>query len=259
MTSSDDFDWDAYHRDTRCLSPDARGAWWDCLYQQRLSPIRGRITMPVTSYARIFGASPTEAKRLLDEIATHGVGNVVTEANGNVTVTNRRMFRQWQEREGNKHRQATFRERHARGEHNEKVTNAEKNALLLLEEKSKKLDKKEKKKRVEGTRIPESFPLTDEMIGWASENCPDLDVITAHADFVEYWTNLTSAKAEKVDWRLTWQKGMRLALKWQIEEKKNGTHQKPNGRGYQPKPTPAETIFAREYYRDPDEQTQGNG
>jgi hypothetical protein len=169
---------------------------------------------------RLFGMAQDQAKAVIDELSTLGIGDAVTESNGNITLTNRRLFRAFKEQESNKHRQAKYRERHANEQRNGKVTNDDKNALLLLEKEIYKERKKERKKGVSGTRIPNPFPLTDEMIEWADANCPGLRLVTAHADFIEYWTNLTTAKAMKIDWNLTWQKGMRLALKWQQENLK---------------------------------------
>jgi hypothetical protein len=77
------------------------------------------------------------------------------------------------------------------------------------------------------TRIPEDFELTDEMIDWAKETYPQLRLIEAHENFLEHWTNRTDAKSERVDWMRTWKKGMRLALKWQLEDdakEKNGSN-----------------------------------
>ena len=42
--TSEAFDWDAYHRDTRELSLASKGAWWDCLYKMRLSVTRGHVS-----------------------------------------------------------------------------------------------------------------------------------------------------------------------------------------------------------------------
>jgi hypothetical protein len=233
LTMQEEFDWDAYYRDTRVLSPDARGAWFDCLYHQRISPIYGRISLPMNSYAGIFGTSPQTAKRILSEIGSLGVGEVVTEDNGKVTVTNRRMFRQWLDKEGNKNRQAAYRVRHAengKGENNGKITNREKTPLVVVENKKNKKEKTTRTK-VATSRIPDPFPLTEQMIEWATTNLPTLRLNEAHENFIEYWTNLPTAKAEKVDWMLTWKKGMKLALRWQEEADRNGKHRQSNSDG----------------------------
>lgn len=226
MSSNDDqFDWDDYHKDTRVLSLDARGAWWDCLFQMRLSKTRGRLDMPLSGYATLFGTTVQRAKRVLDEIADLGVGDIecngVTNRNEKVTVINRRMYRAFLDAEANRNRQQSFRDRQKGLERNGNVTETfktGKNALVVEEGlKPKEEEKQQQKKRnlVASSRIPDPFPLTDEMIAWAKKDLPDLRVDEAHDAFVEYYTNLTTAKAFKVDWMLAWKKGMKLALGWQ--------------------------------------------
>lgn len=222
--SDEEFDWDAYHRDTRELSLAAKGAWWDCLYKMRLSVTRGRISMPIEGYARMFGSTADHAKNVLNEISEFRVGDAVTEHNGKITVTNRRMFRAFQEREANKNRQAEYRERKKYGENAE--SNGMRNGIVTFnpkkeveeEESISTLGLKPQKKKpalVTKTRIPDPFPLTDDMRAWASEKYPALDVENAHEDFVTYYTNCTEKRAWNVDWRLTWQAGMKRAAGWQ--------------------------------------------
>ena len=176
--------------------------------------------MPLSSYAVMFGSSKTKAQRVLQEIGHLQVGEVVTEHNKNVTVTNRRMFREWQTREGNKHRQSKHRAAQSvlvAEECNGNVTNSIKNASSSSKKENTKKEGKKKTKSPVAVRIPDDFPLTTEMRMWAAATLPDLRLEAAHDRFVEYWTNNTTAKAEKVNWMLTWQNGMKLALKWQIE------------------------------------------
>jgi|SRR5580765_3531757 len=218
MTDSDTFDWDDYHRDTRELSLAAKGAWWDCLYKMRLSRTRGQISMPLSSYARMFGCSSEEAKTVIGEISELRIGDAVTEHNGNVTLTNRRMYRIHLEKEANKQRQSRHRQKIARGENSESngnVTNCQQSPSVVEEFKKEEIKQKKQRPLVTSSRIPEPFPLTVEMTEWAQKNCSGLRLTEAHENFVEYYTNLTTAKAFKVDWGLTWKKGMKLALKWQ--------------------------------------------
>jgi hypothetical protein len=74
-----------------------------------------------------------------------------------------------------------------------------------------------KKPKEKPTRIPDPFPLTDEMISWFYSNVPTLRIgpIGAHDDFVEYWTNDRTKRATKTNWLMAWRKGMRLLLTWQ--------------------------------------------
>lgn len=64
-------------------------------------------------------------------------------------------------------------------------------------------------------RIPEPFDLSDEMLDWIEREVPGLAVADATTGFLEYWTNNRTKAALKTNWRLTWEKGMRNALKWQ--------------------------------------------
>jgi hypothetical protein len=233
IPSQDCFDWDAFMRDTLEASTAATGAWLRCLYKMRLSVTRGRICLPVTSYARLFGTSQDQAKAILTEIETLGIGDAVTESNGNVTLTNRRMFREWEARKHNAERQGRYRERHGS---NAEVTEMSQNASVVVENKSlnNEIEKPQKgkvRKPKSGSRLPDPFPLTDEMIRWAEENAPGLRVVKAHANFIEYYTNLTTKKAFKLDWMLTWQRGMKLALEWQIaDDAKNAVGKQTPGK-----------------------------
>lgn len=81
--------------------------------------------------------------------------------------------------------------------------------------------KRPAKKKSIASRIPDPFELTDEMIDWAKSELPALRLATAHENFVEYWTNCTTKRAEAIDWNRRWKKGMRLLLKWQIRDDRN--------------------------------------
>lgn len=88
-------------------------------------------------------------------------------------------------------------------------------------EQKRRAPRSKPKPKVRPTRIPDPFPLTDEMIDWFNINVPDLagGPAIAHHNFVEYWTNLGDVKkAYAVNWRLRWQKGMFLLLTWQMRD-----------------------------------------
>jgi hypothetical protein len=239
--SPEEFDFDAYYRDTRRLSIDARGAWMDCLYQMRLESPRGRISEPVTVYATMFGCDRKKAQRVIAEITERRVADHVVEGNGHITLINRRMFREWQSEESE--RVATNeRQRRRRGTQiptsvtetngnkdgpqndvsrfgHGNVTKSGQNASSSVEEINLNTSSQQKKTKrlVDSSRIPDPFPITSEMTEWAKVNVADLRLADAHDRFVEYWTNSTQAKAWKVNWVLAWQKGMKLAMKWQSE------------------------------------------
>jgi hypothetical protein len=87
------FNWSDFIDDTNELSLAAVGAWIKCLHKMRKSVTRGRISMPIEGYARMFGSSVDQAQRVVDEIAEFGVGNAET-CEGKITLINRRMYRE---------------------------------------------------------------------------------------------------------------------------------------------------------------------
>jgi hypothetical protein len=99
--------------------------------------------------------------------------------------------------------------------------NKELNRDLTEKEQKARAPRKKSKRKSIATRIPEPFELTDEMIDWAKANLPALRLVESHADFVEYWTNNETKRATAINWRLRWEKGMRLLMKWQIRDDRN--------------------------------------
>lgn len=68
----------------------------------------------------------------------------------------------------------------------------------------------ERAPRVTATRLPEPFPLTDELAKWGRENCPGVPR-SEHDRFVDYWRGVGGAKGRKADWVATWRNWMRRA------------------------------------------------
>lgn len=83
-----------YMVDTRILTLAARGAWVDILCVLHGSSTRGIATFPALGWARIMGTSISEFEAVIAEIEAMGVGNVIRDGNGNVTVTCRRMTKE---------------------------------------------------------------------------------------------------------------------------------------------------------------------
>lgn len=108
---ADQFYFMDYIRDTRSLSLEAKGAWMDILAHGFFNVPQGRISQDLDAWSRMLGCPVDTARTVLEQIGKHRVGDVETERNGDVTVTNRRQFNAWQEREANKHRVADYRER----------------------------------------------------------------------------------------------------------------------------------------------------
>lgn len=59
-----------------------------------------------------------------------------------------------------------------------------------------------------GTRIPEPFTITPEMVAWARERAPLVDGPRSTEMFVNYWTATTGRNATKLDWPATWRNWM---------------------------------------------------
>lgn len=73
--------------------------------------------------------------------------------------------------------------------------------------------------RRRGTRLPEDFAVTPEMVAWARENAPDVDGRIETAQFCDYWWAKSGQTATKLDWVRTWQTWMRKHQQeagWQV-------------------------------------------
>lgn len=62
-----------------------------------------------------------------------------------------------------------------------------------------------------GTRIPDDFAVTPEMVAWGRENVPTVNGALETAKFVDYWRAKSGAGATKTDWVATWRNWMRNA------------------------------------------------
>lgn len=98
-------------RDTRALSPAAKGAWIDLLCEMHWSPDRGQISVDKAGLARIIGATVDHTEALIRELLARGVCEISEDQDGIVTVTNRRMRREEKERESTRSRVENYRKR----------------------------------------------------------------------------------------------------------------------------------------------------
>jgi hypothetical protein len=62
--------------------------------------------------------------------------------------------------------------------------------------------------RKRGTRIPDDFTVTTEMVTWARERVPGVDGKTETEKFVNFWRAKTGKDATKLDWPATWRNWM---------------------------------------------------
>jgi predicted transcriptional regulator len=68
-------------------------------------------------------------------------------------------------------------------------------------------------KATKGTRIPDSFQITDELRKWAiAEGATAVQVERETAKFVDYWSAVPGARGVKLDWIATWRNWIRRNL-----------------------------------------------
>lgn len=65
-----------------------------------------------------------------------------------------------------------------------------------------------KPKNKRGTRIPEDFRVTPEMVTWARNRCPQVDGRTQTEKFINHWTSASGRTAVKLDWNRAWMNWM---------------------------------------------------
>jgi hypothetical protein len=63
--------------------------------------------------------------------------------------------------------------------------------------------------RRRGTRLPENFSVTPEMVSWARVEAPDVDGRRATAAFIDHFRSAPGQKGVKRDWVATWRNWMR--------------------------------------------------
>ena len=103
-------------KDTRCLSLEARGAWIDLLCALWESPTRGEITWPLQALDQYLGTIERDgliysAMEILEELAALQICYIVTHDNKKVTIGNRRMAREENERKSTASRVKRWRDR----------------------------------------------------------------------------------------------------------------------------------------------------
>lgn len=95
-----------------------------------------------------------------------------------------------------------------------------------------------------GTRIPNDFAMTQEMIAWGLENFPNLNGEAITAEFVDYWRAVPGAKGIKLDWPATWRN-------WVRRKGENGGPTAIHGRGTPagpgPRPSTTDQRVAQAY------------
>lgn len=107
------------------------------------------------------------------------------------------------------------------------------------EKKRKKEETPQAASPKKGTRLPEPFFLTKDMIEWATLKRPGIDLTEETEKFVNYWRAKTGRDACKLDWLATWQN-------WIYNARTNGT-----GKGNYQKRTDADVIAeSTDFYKN---------
>lgn len=109
-------------KDTRCLTPAAKGTWIDLICFAWDAPQRGILSMTMDSFARLLGQSRDEVVINLCELGDLKVIDLERKSNGIVQVTCRRQVREESARESNRYRAEKHRNSQGKYRSNAKVT-----------------------------------------------------------------------------------------------------------------------------------------
>jgi hypothetical protein len=74
----------------------------------------------------------------------------------------------------------------------------------LIQESIKKEEETERRRKRASRRCPDEFELTDEMLAWATKECPGVNVLKATAAFKDH-----EFATSRSDWMATWRNWMR--------------------------------------------------
>jgi hypothetical protein len=127
----------------RLLRPATRGIWFDALNRMHEAGQKGEITGTVTDLALLCSCTPREMLSAIADLLLREAAEIEDakgcrlhlDARGNptcngqnvthntiVTLRNRRMWREWKNRNSNRERQMRFRDRKRNGQGNGRVT-----------------------------------------------------------------------------------------------------------------------------------------
>ncbi len=95
-------------KDTGILSVAAAGAWIRLLVAMWDAAPRGKLKLSMDAYARLLGTSDQQARALIAELTSVRICENLTEPNGDITLSSRRMVREDKERELNRLRAKKF-------------------------------------------------------------------------------------------------------------------------------------------------------
>ena len=92
----------------KMASHSTKGIWIDFLCFMWRSPIKGKIDGTMEQLQKLVGANDTDFNTFINDIKTLKIGDV-TESNKIVTLCNRRMYRDWKEKENTRLRVKRYR------------------------------------------------------------------------------------------------------------------------------------------------------
>lgn len=78
--------------------------------------------------------------------------------------------------------------------------------------------------KTRGSRIPDEFIVSPEMVDWVRVKCPDIDWPNQSERFVNHWKSKTGKDAVKADWERTWRNWMLQAQDWTKNKSAVRTH-----------------------------------
>ena len=79
-----------------------------------------------------------------------------------------------------------------------------------------------------GTRVPDSFEITDEMREWGASEVPLVDLDRKLSEWLDYWRSVSGAKGVKRDWVSTWRNGMRRQQEFAERDQNRSAAPDPN-------------------------------
>lgn len=182
-----------------------RGVWFEIICLMHESSERGRLLlngapMPDEALARILGLDKQILTNTLTTLLTYGVAS--RDPKDNALICRRMVrdeeLRQIRTQAGKKGGNPVLLKQNPTTRVNLKSTPSSSSSI-----KEKDTSEEVSKKR-RGSRLPSLFPLTAEMERYARERRPDLDPLTEHEKFCNFWWSKTGHDATKLDWPATW-------------------------------------------------------
>lgn len=246
MTKSPSFQFypgDWLRNDVSGCSLEAQGLWLRMMMVMHDAQIYGQLVLnnePMSAQfiAKKVGITPKKYLNLLKELDAAGVIN--RKENG--VIYSGRMERDERARQSNRARQTKHRTGQKDGKKDSQSQNkAKDNGKVTPMSGSSSSSSSssssnntaitsviavgDKAKKARGSRLPEVYELTDEMIDYAKVSAPDISVALEHEKFCNYWHAKSGRDATKIDWAATWRNWMLNAQQWTGSKKEhtNGT------------------------------------